>query len=89
MVSDGAVPDCSGFLFAFFALVSTHGLHVSVGCWIVIMLCQIGVFGLDDRVKTNLLRLGLTCRATSSGSGLKSIRPAVLMDAVAADLLQA
>ena len=60
MVGDGAVPDRSGFLSAFFALVSTHGVHVSVGCcWIVVMLIQIGIFGLDDRVKVNLLRLGL------------------------------
>ena len=60
MFGDGAFPNRSGFLSAFFALVPTHGLHVTVGCcWIVIMLLQIGVFGLDDRVKINLLRLGL------------------------------
>ena len=41
-------------------LVPTHGLHVTAGCiWLVIMLVQIAVFGLDDRVKVNLLRLGL------------------------------
>ena len=60
MFADRASPDRSGFLSAFFALVPTHGLHVTAGCgWIVIMLVQIGVFGLDDRVKINLLRLGL------------------------------
>ena len=60
MFADGAYPTRSGFLSAFFALVPTHGLHVAAGCcWIVIMLIQIGVFGLDDRVKVNLLRLGL------------------------------
>ena len=60
MFSDGAFPQQSGFLSAFFALVPTHGLHVTVGCcWIIVMLVQIGVFGLDDRVKINLLRLGL------------------------------
>ena len=34
----GAGPDRSGFLSAFFTLVGTHGLHVSVGLvWIVIL----------------------------------------------------
>jgi cytochrome o ubiquinol oxidase subunit 3 len=60
MFADQAFPVRSGFLSAFFALVPTHGLHVAAGCcWILIMLVQIGVFGLDNRVKINLLRLGL------------------------------
>ena len=60
MFADQAFPQRSGFLSAFFALVPTHGLHVTAGCcWIVIMLVQIGVFGLDDRVRINLLKLGL------------------------------
>ena len=60
MISDGATPDHSGFLSAFFALVPTHGLHVTAGCiWIVVMLVQIAVFGTDAQVKLNLLKLGL------------------------------
>jgi cytochrome o ubiquinol oxidase subunit III len=60
MFGDGATPDRSGFLSAFFALVPTHGLHVAAGCiWIVVMLVQIGVHGTDARVKLDLLRLGL------------------------------
>ena len=60
MFADGAYPTRGGFLSAFFALVPTHGLHVAAGCcWIVIMLVQVAVFGLDDRVKINILRLGL------------------------------
>ncbi|MCE4224958.1 cytochrome o ubiquinol oxidase subunit III [Methylobacterium sp. C25] len=60
MAAQGATPDRSGFLSAFFALVPTHGLHVTAGClWIVVMLVQIATFGLDARVKLNLLRLGL------------------------------
>jgi len=60
MFGDGAFPNRSGFLSSFFALVPTHGLHVTAGCcWIIVMMVQIGVFGLDDRVKINLLRLGL------------------------------
>lgn len=60
MLSDGAAPSRSGFLSAFFALVSTHGLHVFAGCiWIIVMMVQIAVFGTDARVKINVLRLGL------------------------------
>lgn len=60
MISDGATPDRSGFLSSFFALVSTHGLHVLSGCvWIAVMMVQLAVFGPDPRVKINLLRLGL------------------------------
>jgi cytochrome o ubiquinol oxidase subunit 3 len=60
MVGEGAAPENSGFLSAFFALVPTHGLHVTAGCcWIVVMLVQIAAFDLDDRVRINLLRLGL------------------------------
>ncbi|CDS54010.1 Cytochrome O ubiquinol oxidase subunit III [Polaromonas sp. CG9_12] len=56
----GAVPSRSGFLSAFFALLSTHGLHVAAGCiWIVVLMAQLKVFGRDTGVKTNLLRLGL------------------------------
>jgi cytochrome o ubiquinol oxidase subunit 3 len=37
-----------------------HGLHVTTGVlWGLCMLLQLGAFGLDDRVKVNLLRLGL------------------------------
>ena len=60
MISDHATPNRSGFLSAFFALVPTHGLHVTAGCiWILVMLAQIAVFGLDDQVRLNLLKLGL------------------------------
>ena len=60
MIGDGASPEHSGFLSAFFVLVSMHGLHVTIGVlWGLTMLLQLAVFGLDHRVKTNLLRLGL------------------------------
>ncbi len=60
MFADGAYPMRSGFLSAFFALVPLHGLHVLAGCfWLVVMIVQVGVLGLDRRVKLNLLRLGL------------------------------
>lgn len=60
MISMDAGPSRSGFLSAFWGLVSLHGLHVSVGCiWIVVMLIQMRVFGMIPIVKTRLLRLGL------------------------------
>jgi cytochrome o ubiquinol oxidase subunit III len=60
MFAEGAGPDRSGFLSAFFTLVPLHGLHVAAGCiWIMVMMVQVLVFGLDGRVKINILRLGL------------------------------
>ena len=42
------------------ALVPLHGLHVLVGSvWMVVMACQMGIFGFDAHVKINILRLGL------------------------------
>lgn len=60
MIAQGAPPTRSGFLSAFFVLVSTHGLHVTAGCiWIVVMMVQIAVFGTAPDVKIRMLRLGL------------------------------
>ena len=60
MIGEGGAPDRSGFLSAFFALVGTHGLHVTFGSiWIVVMIVQVLVFGPDHLTKTRLLRLGL------------------------------
>lgn len=60
MLSMDAGPSRSGFLSAFWGLVSLHGLHVSAGCiWIVVMLIQMRIFGMIPIVKTRLLRLGL------------------------------
>ena len=60
MIGEGATPERSGFLSSFFALVSTHGLHVLGGSiWIVVMLVQLSVFGVTPAVKTRILRLGL------------------------------
>lgn len=47
LIAEGAGPGRSAFLSSFFALVGTHGLHVSVGIiWLVTMMVQIGRFGL-------------------------------------------
>jgi cytochrome o ubiquinol oxidase subunit III len=60
MIADGAGPDRSGFLSSFFALVGTHGLHVSGGLvWIAVMLAQISMKGFTPRVVSRLFRLGL------------------------------
>ncbi|MDN6180642.1 MAG: cytochrome c oxidase subunit 3 [Halomonas subglaciescola] len=60
MAQDGGVPSRSGWLSAYYALVGLHGLHITLGLlWIGVMLVQIGVLGLNCRVKTRLLMLGL------------------------------
>ena len=60
MFGDGAYPTRSGYLSSFFALVPLHGLHVFFGgIWIIVMMVQVMTFGLDARVKINILRLGL------------------------------
>jgi cytochrome o ubiquinol oxidase subunit III len=60
MFHDHATPERSGFLSSFFVLVGMHGLHVTAGAlWIIVMMAQLAIFGLDDRVKINILRLGL------------------------------
>lgn len=60
MIAAGAGPQRSGFLSAFFTLVGTHGLHVTVGLiWIVIMSGQIFLKGLTFPVASRLFRLGL------------------------------
>lgn len=60
LIGQGATAQTSGFLSSFFVLLSTHGLHVLVGCiWIVVMLVQISTFGLSRQVRSRILRLGL------------------------------
>ncbi len=60
MIAEGAGPDRSGFLSAFFTLVGTHGLHVSIGLiWIVVMMAQVLLKGLSAPVASRLMRLGL------------------------------
>ena len=60
MLAAGAGPDRSGFLSAFYTLVGTHGLHVSLGLiCIAVMTGQIVVKGLGNAVASSLLRLAL------------------------------
>jgi cytochrome o ubiquinol oxidase subunit 3 len=60
MIGQGAGPDRSGFLSAFFTLVGTHGLHVTGGLvWIAVMIVQLLVKDLTPTVRSRLFRLGL------------------------------
>ncbi|MFC4313664.1 cytochrome o ubiquinol oxidase subunit III [Steroidobacter flavus] len=55
MIHEGATPQRSAFLSAFFTLVGTHGLHVTFGIvWLVTLMFQIGKHGLT---KPNARRL--------------------------------
>jgi cytochrome o ubiquinol oxidase subunit 3 len=60
LISQGAGPDRSGFLSAFFTLVGTHGLHVSIGLiWLLVMIAQIMFKGLTTSVRSRLFRFSL------------------------------
>ena len=60
MLHKGGGPDRSAYLSAFFALVPLHGLHVASGIvWMLALIGQIRVHGIDRDVKLGLLRLGL------------------------------
>jgi cytochrome o ubiquinol oxidase subunit III len=60
MYAQGAGPQRSGFLSAFFTLVGTHGLHVGMGLiWILILTIQLLAKGLTEPVASRLFRLGL------------------------------
>lgn len=60
MFAKGAGPTRSGFLSSFFALVPLHGLHVTTGCiWMLMIIVQMMIFGIDREVKLGLLRLGV------------------------------
>ncbi|TMV08454.1 cytochrome o ubiquinol oxidase subunit III [Ruegeria sediminis] len=59
-VASGAGPNRSGYLSAFFTLLSTHGLHVSAGLiWIGTMMMQLLLKGPNSRVLSRLSRLTL------------------------------
>jgi cytochrome o ubiquinol oxidase subunit 3 len=47
LIHEGAGPQRSAFLSAFFTLVGTHGLHVSFGIiWLITLMVQVGKGGL-------------------------------------------
>jgi len=60
LIHDGASPQRSAFLSSFFALVGTHGLHVSVGIvWIITLMVQVGQKGLVQANQRRLMCLSL------------------------------
>ena len=60
LIAEGATPQRSGFLSGFFTLVGTHGLHVTVGiCWIVLMMVQVSMKGLNLVNRRRLMCLSM------------------------------
>ena len=60
LIHEGAGPQRSGFLSAFFALVGTHGLHVSFGIlWLVVLMVQVSRRGLIGANRRRITCLSL------------------------------
>ena len=60
LIAEGAGPQRSAFLSAFFTLVGTHGCHVTFGLiWIGVLIVQLGQKGLIAANKRRLMCLSL------------------------------
>jgi cytochrome o ubiquinol oxidase subunit 3 len=60
LIHEGAGPQRSGFLTSFFALVGTHGLHVSFGIvWLVTLMFQLKKHGLTPENGRRLMCLSM------------------------------
>jgi cytochrome o ubiquinol oxidase subunit 3 len=60
LIHEGAGPQRSAFLSAFFTLVGTHGLHVTFGIvWLVTLMVQVWRYGLIEANKRRLLCLSM------------------------------
>ena len=60
LIHEGATPQRSAFLSAFFALVGTHGLHVTFGIiWLVTLMIQLGKHGLIAANKRRVMCLSM------------------------------
>ena len=60
LIREGAGPDRSAFLSAFFTLVGTHGLHVTLGLvWIVTLMVQVAQRGLGPENQRRLMCLSM------------------------------
>jgi cytochrome o ubiquinol oxidase subunit 3 len=60
LIHEGAGPQRSAFLSSFFALVGTHGLHVSVGLvWLATLMVQLTQKGLIPENRRRLLCLSM------------------------------
>jgi cytochrome o ubiquinol oxidase subunit III len=60
LLHEGAGPQRSAFLSSFWALVGTHGLHVSVGIlWLVVLMVQVAQRGLVAENRRRLMCLSM------------------------------
>jgi cytochrome o ubiquinol oxidase subunit 3 len=60
MLAAGNGPSRSAFLSAFFTLVGTHGLHVTIGlCWLLLMMLQLATLGSRPMVRRRFFCFGL------------------------------
>lgn len=60
MYTEGHGFNTSAAMSAFYTLVGTHGLHVTMGLiWMIVMLVQLFVFGIRREVQRRLAYLGL------------------------------
>jgi cytochrome o ubiquinol oxidase subunit 3 len=60
MIAVGAGPQRSAFLSSFFTIVGCHGLHVTAGLiWLVVMMAQVSILGLREKVERRLLCFSL------------------------------
>lgn len=60
LIHQGAGPQRSAFLSSFFALVGTHGLHVTFGIvWLVVLMVQVAKLGLTAENNRRLMCLSM------------------------------
>lgn len=60
LIGQGATPQRSAFLSAFFTLVGTHGLHVTFGLiWLVVLMLQLRKHGLTRENSRRLMCLSM------------------------------
>ncbi|MDR3480175.1 MAG: cytochrome o ubiquinol oxidase subunit III [Burkholderiaceae bacterium] len=60
LIHEGNGPQRSGFLTSFFALVGTHGLHVTFGIvWLITLMFQLGRHGLSAENQRRLMCLSM------------------------------
>ena len=60
LMAEGATPQSSAFLSAFFTLVGTHGLHVTLGTiWLITLMVQVAQKGLIPANRRRLMCLSM------------------------------
>ncbi|MDM0012812.1 cytochrome o ubiquinol oxidase subunit III [Variovorax sp. J22P168] len=60
LIHEGAVPQRSAFLSSFFALVGTHGLHVTFGLiWLMVLMVQLKQRGFHPENRRRLMCLSM------------------------------